>query len=154
MEFHAWFNPYRVTNNVDKRSITEKLNELAENNVARNNPDLVYEFQNKLFLDPGKPEVIDYVVSRVEEVATKYDVDAIHFDDYFYPYKYTDNGKDIFFYAQDLDKQTFLDYNRGFGEYTVENINTTNQLFTTATINVITTILNYIKYISYIFHLH
>jgi uncharacterized lipoprotein YddW (UPF0748 family) len=121
MEFHAWFNPYRVTNNVDKRSITEKLNELAENNFARNNPDLVYEFQNKLFLDPGKPEVIDYVVSRVEEVATKYDVDAIHFDDYFYPYKYTDNGKDIFFYAQDLDKQTFLDYNRGFGEYTVEN---------------------------------
>ncbi len=121
MEFHAWFNPYRVTNDVDKRPITEKLNELAENNFARLHPDLVYEFQNKLFLDPGKPEVIDYVVDRVNEVATKYDVDAIHFDDYFYPYKNTEDKKDIYFYEQDIDKQTFIDNNRGFGEYNVEN---------------------------------
>lgn len=121
MEFHAWFNPYRVTNTVDVRPVDEKLGELAENNFARLNPDLVYEFQNKLFLDPGKPEVVDYVISRVKEVATKYDVDAIHLDDYFYPYKYTANGKDITFYSQDIDKQTFLDYNRGFGEYTKEN---------------------------------
>ncbi|MDZ7543623.1 family 10 glycosylhydrolase, partial [Clostridium perfringens] len=89
MEFHAWFNPYRVTNNADERPVSEKLNELAESNFARLHPELVYEFQNKLFLDRGKPEVIDYVVARVNEVATNYDVDAIHFDDYFYPYKYT-----------------------------------------------------------------
>ena len=124
MEFHAWFNPYRVTNSVDTRPVAEKLGELAENNFARLNPNLVYEFQNKLFLDPGKPEVVDYVISRVEEVATKYDVDAVHLDDYFYPYKYSadgKDGKDVTFYSQDLDKQTFLDYNRGFGEYTKEN---------------------------------
>ena len=121
MEFHAWFNPYRVTNTVDKRPVSEKLNELAENNFARKNPHLIYEFQNKLFLDPGRPEVIDYVVQRVEEVANKYNVDAIHFDDYFYPYKYSENNKDIYFYTQDLDKQTFIDYNRGFGEYNIEN---------------------------------
>lgn len=121
MEFHAWFNPYRVTNNVDKRPVEEKLQDLAENNFARLNPELVYEFQNKLFLNPGRPEVIDYVISRVNEVATKYDVDAIHFDDYFYPYKYSENGKDIIFAEQDIDKQTFIDYNRGFGEYNKEN---------------------------------
>lgn len=121
MEFHAWFNPYRVTNTVDVRPVEEKLSDLAENNFARLNPELVYEFQNKLFLDPGKPEVVDFVIDRVEEVATKYDVDAIHLDDYFYPYKYADNGQDITFFSQDIDKQTFLDYNRGFGEYTKEN---------------------------------
>lgn len=121
MEFHAWFNPYRVTNSVDVRPVEDKLSDLAENNFARLNPELVYEFQNKLFLDPGKPEVVDFVIERVEEVATKYDVDAIHLDDYFYPYKYASSGQDITFFSQDIDKQTFLDYNRGFGEYTHEN---------------------------------
>lgn len=121
MEFHAWFNPYRVTNAVDTRPVDVKLNELAENNFARNNPDLVYEFQNKLFLDPGEPKVINYAVARVTEVANKYKVDAIHFDDYFYPYKYTANDEDVFFYKQDLDKETFEKYAEGYGEYNYAN---------------------------------
>lgn len=121
MEFHAWFNPYRVTNAVDTRPVDVKLNELADNNFARNNPDLVYEFQNKLFLDPGEPKVIEYAVARVTEVATKYNVDAIHFDDYFYPYKYNSNGEDIFFYKQNLDKETFEKYADGYGEYNYSN---------------------------------
>ena len=122
MEFHAWFNPYRVTNNaLDERTAEEKLNDLDENNFARKNPHLIYTFQNKLFLDPGEPEVIDYAVARVSEVANKYDVDAIHFDDYFYPYKYTANGQDVFFYKQDLDKETYDKYAIGYGEYNYEN---------------------------------
>lgn len=122
MEFHAWFNPYRVTNNaLDERTMEEKLNDLDENNFARKNPDLVYTFQNKLFLDPGEPEVINYAVARVSEVANNYDVDAIHFDDYFYPYKYSANGQDIFFYKQDLDKETFEKYATGYGEYNYVN---------------------------------
>ncbi|MDU5106391.1 family 10 glycosylhydrolase [Clostridium sp.] len=122
MEFHAWFNPYRVTNNpLDERTVEEKLNDLDANNFARKNPHLVYTFQNKLFLDPGEPEVINYAVARVSEVANKYDVDAIHFDDYFYPYKYSANGQDVFFYKQDLDKETYEKYATGYGEYNYEN---------------------------------
>lgn len=121
MEFHAWFNPYRVTNNaLDERTVEEKLNDLDKNNFARKNPHLIYTFQNKLFLDPGEPEVINYAVARVSEVANKYDVDAIHFDDYFYPYKYSANGQDVFFYKQDLDKETYEKYADGYGEYNYE----------------------------------
>ena len=122
MEFHAWFNPYRVTNNpLDERTMEEKLNDLAENNFARKNPYLVYTFQNKLFLDPGEPEVINFAVERISQVANKYNVDAIHFDDYFYPYKYTANGEDVFFYKQDLDKDTYEKYATGYGEYNYAN---------------------------------
>ncbi|MGL4106856.1 family 10 glycosylhydrolase [Clostridium sp. LP20] len=131
MEFHAWFNPYRVTNNVDTRSKEEKLAELADNNFARLNPNLVYEFQNKLFLDPGRPEVVQYVVDRVEEVINKYDVDAIHFDDYFYPYKYTktlENGStvDVVFKNENIDIDTFNNYSRGItdiNKWREDNIN-------------------------------
>lgn len=123
MEFHAWFNPYRVTNNSsDERSKKEKLSDLSEDNFARKNPDLVYEFQNKLFLDPGEPEVIDYICDRVAEISENYNVDAIHFDDYFYPYSYSNNGKTIYFYKENIDKETFLENNRGFGEYNDKNI--------------------------------
>lgn len=122
MEFHAWFNPYRVTNHVDTRPVADKLNDLAENNFAKLHPEYVYEFQNKLFLDPGINEVMDFIIDRIEEVAVNYDVDAIHFDDYFYPYKYTDaNGVDQYFHDKDLDKATFENYNREFGEYNLEN---------------------------------
>lgn len=82
MEFHAWLNPYRITTQgID-------LNELAPNNPARIKPEWVLEFNNALFYDPENPEVIEYVAVTVYEIIKKYDVDGIHFDDYFYPYDY------------------------------------------------------------------
>lgn len=82
MEFHAWLNPYRITTQgID-------LNELAPNNPARIKPEWVLEFNNELFYDPENPEVIEYVAITVYEIIKKYDVDGIHFDDYFYPYDY------------------------------------------------------------------
>ena len=82
MEFHAWLNPYRITTQ------GTDLNELAPNNPARIKPEWVLEFNNALFYDPENPEVIEYVAKTVYEIIKKYDVDGIHFDDYFYPYDY------------------------------------------------------------------
>lgn len=82
MEFHAWLNPYRITTQ------GTDLNELAPNNPARIKPEWVLEFNNALFYDHENPEVIEYVAITVYEIIKKYDVDGIHFDDYFYPYDY------------------------------------------------------------------
>ena len=82
MEFHAWLNPYRITTQ------GTDLNELAPNNPARIKPEWVLEFNNALFYDPENPEFIEYVAVTVYEIIKKYDVDGIHFDDYFYPYNY------------------------------------------------------------------
>lgn len=81
MEFHAWFNPYRITT-----SGTD-VNALASNNMARKNPSWAIAYNNALYYDPGNPEVVNYLVETVAEVVKNYKVDGIHFDDYFYPSK-------------------------------------------------------------------
>ena len=116
-------------------------------NFAKKNPDLVYEFANKLYLDPGRPEVLKHIVNTVEEVLTNYDIDAIHFDDYFYPYKttfkkvlgYDENGDPIVdtnnttmaMRDSDVDFETFKNHNRGFEDihkWREDNINLLFQL--------------------------
>lgn len=80
MEFHAWFNPFRVTTS------TTSTDKLAWNNPAKLYPEWILKYDNKLFLNPGIPEVRTYVKNTVLEVVKNYDVDGVHFDDYFYPY--------------------------------------------------------------------
>ncbi len=82
MEFHAWMNPYRITT-----SGTD-LAALAPNHPARKHPDWVLTYKNAMYFNPAKEEVKQYIVDSVAEVVKKYDVDAIHFDDYFYPSNY------------------------------------------------------------------
>ncbi len=102
MEFHAWFNPYRVTTG------SEQLSDLAPNNWARQNPEYVFSFGGKLQLNPGEPEVIKYINDSVMEVVENYDIDAVHFDDYFYPFKNGDN-----WYAKE-EEVAFNKYGSGF----------------------------------------
>ncbi len=101
MEFHAWFNPFRVTTS------TSKTDKLAANNPAKLHPEWVIDYDNKLFLNPGLPEVREYVKNTVLEVVKNYDVDGIHFDDYFYPYP--DSKKRDF-----PDQATFKKYGGGY----------------------------------------
>ena len=82
MAFHAWLNPYRVTT-----SGTD-MNKLSENHPARKNPDWVMSYNNALFYNPEVTEVKQHIVATVEEIVKNYNVDAIHFDDYFYPSNY------------------------------------------------------------------
>ena len=104
LEFHAWLNPYRVMNDV-KVSKQAFLNSRHPRSFARRNPHLVLDlFDGKthtLFLDPGRPEVVRHVQDVIFELTSKYNVDAIHFDDYFYPYEEIGN----------LDNTTFARFN-------------------------------------------
>lgn len=81
MELHAWVNPYRVT------MPGQKLSSLAPNNVARTNPSWVIKYGKQYYLNPGLPEVQNYLLATVKELVANYDIDAVHMDDYFYPYK-------------------------------------------------------------------
>jgi len=79
LEFHAWFNPFRVSMNENEKT-------WADNSVAVTHPDWVVDYGGQKWLDPGLPAVRKYVVDSIMEVVNNYDIDAIHFDDYFYPY--------------------------------------------------------------------
>ncbi len=83
MEFHAWFNPYRATMDMDTAS-------LAPNHIFRGHRDWMLKYGGKFYFNPALPQVRQYITDIVGEVVTKYDIDAIHFDDYFYPYKVKD----------------------------------------------------------------
>ncbi|MGW0612479.1 glycoside hydrolase family 10 protein [Streptomyces sp. NPDC002788] len=79
LKLHAWFNPYRVAVHADPTR-------LAASHPARRNPDWVVTYGGKLFYNPGLPEVRAFVEDAMLDAVTKYPVDGVHFDDYFYPY--------------------------------------------------------------------
>jgi uncharacterized lipoprotein YddW (UPF0748 family) len=98
MELHAWFNPYRAVKNVDDYKVSEF-------HVSKLHPEWILNFGNYKMLDPGIPEVKEYIASIIEEVLRNYDVDGIHFDDYFYPYSPKVSNEDSI---------TFIKYGSGF----------------------------------------
>jgi len=79
LEFHAWFNPYRASNSKD-------FIPSAEHPLVRH-PDWFVQYGGKWYYDPGIPEAREFVLQSIIEVIKHYDLDAVHFDDYFYPYK-------------------------------------------------------------------
>ncbi len=106
LEFHAWLNPYRITNATDLPK-ADYLKTLDAKNFGRRHPELVLaatrgDKRSLLFLNPGEPAVVKHVVDTVAEIAEKYKVDAIVFDDYFYPYSGTG----------EIDMATYRKYNR------------------------------------------
>ncbi|WP_257144235.1 family 10 glycosylhydrolase [Bacillus cereus] len=88
LEFHAWVNPYRIT------TTHQDVNKLVANHPAKQNPDWVVKHGKQLLYNPGIPAVRDYVKNSVLEIVQNYDVDAIHMDDYFYPYADAKNFND------------------------------------------------------------
>lgn len=111
MELHAWLNPYRTRLKSDTYA-------LAASHVENQHPEwiMVYEDGTRI-LNPGIPAVIDYIVSVVEDIVTNYDVDGIHFDDYFYAYGGT---------PAELDANEFSLYNPeglGIDDWRRANIN-------------------------------
>ncbi|MYT25343.1 family 10 glycosylhydrolase [Streptomyces sp. SID7760] len=79
LELHAWFNPYRVANHTDP-------GRLAEGHPARRNPDWTVAYNKKLYYNPGLPEVRAFVQEAMLDAVSRYEVDGVHWDDYFYPY--------------------------------------------------------------------
>jgi len=91
LELHAWFNPYRARHSSGKSAI-------SANHISKTHPELVRQYGKALWLDPGEKAVQDYCLSVVMDVVKRYDVDGVHFDDYFYPYKEQDAaGQDLEF---------------------------------------------------------
>lgn len=84
LELHAWINPYRVTRSTTG-DLNDALDSLAKDHVVRRHPEYVVAHGNNLYFDPAKEEVRDLIADGVEEILTHYEVDGIHFDDYFYP---------------------------------------------------------------------
>ncbi len=79
LEYHAWFNPYRVSMQTDGA-------DLVPTHPAKVHPDWVWTHGGKTYYDPGIPEVRRFVEDAILDAVKKYDIDAVHFDDYFYPY--------------------------------------------------------------------
>ncbi|RPK67094.1 hypothetical protein EES43_04180 [Streptomyces sp. ADI96-02] len=79
LELHAWFNPYRVANHTDP-------SRLVASHPARRHPDWVLPYGGKLYYNPGLPEVRRFVQDAMLDAVRRYAVDAVHWDDYFYPY--------------------------------------------------------------------
>lgn len=107
LSLHAWLNPFRCEREVGRYA-------LAPGHPLLENPEwgLTLESNSSpgqfhTILNPGLNEVHEYVAGIVEDILRRYDVDGIHFDDYFYPYPPYEMG------ASDLD--TFNDEPRGFG---------------------------------------
>lgn len=80
MEFHAWLNPFRATSNADTFS-------LASSHIFNKHRNWVVKYGNRYYLNPGLESVRQHLVQATMEVVSNYDIDAIQFDDYFYPYK-------------------------------------------------------------------
>jgi len=78
MELHAWFNPYRI-----KMSAKDSL---AEKHIALQHPEWCFEYGGKTYFSPANSWVRDFLVTVGLDVVRRYDIDAVHFDDYFYPY--------------------------------------------------------------------
>ena len=91
LELHAWFNPFRARHVGAKSPVSSK-------HVSRTHPDLVRKYGPFLWLDPGEKAARDYSQSVVLDVVRRYDIDGVHIDDYFYPYREKDGkGHEIDF---------------------------------------------------------
>jgi len=124
IELHAWINPYRITNG-SAASPEIDLNALAENNPARQNPSWVVKYDGKLFYNPGLPEVRRLITDGVVEIVKNYDIDGIHFDDYFYPYPDSAGNKfddDAAFKQYGSAYKTVGDFRRASVNTLVENV--------------------------------
>ena len=80
MVFHAWINPYRAEFNLNTSSI-------SATHITKLHPEWFLTYGDKRYFDPGNRQVQEYVTSVIVDVVQRYPVDAIHFDDYFYPYR-------------------------------------------------------------------
>ncbi len=111
IEFHAWFNPYRAVVSTSSSSV-------SATHVSKTHPDWIITYGTLKVLNPGLPEVREYVVKVIMDVVRRYDIDGVHFDDYFYPYPKSGVTFD--------DDATFSAYPRGFtnkADWRRDNVN-------------------------------
>ena len=112
MEVHVWLNPYRV----NLASMDTSL--ICADHIWRRHPEWFWEYNKQWYFDPGLEVTREWICTIVQDIISRYDVQAIHMDDYFYPYPA--GGKPL------PDQQTFLQHSRGFEdirEWRRDNVN-------------------------------
>ncbi len=110
MELHAWINPYRAK--------TKGTTRLADNHIAATHPERCFDYDGLTILNPGIPENREYICEVVRDIVSRYDIDGLHLDDYFYPYPVA--GLEI------PDDNEYYTYNRHFrnqGDWRRNNVN-------------------------------
>ena len=80
LELHAWFNPYRAMSPAQKGPN-------SDTHISKTHPEVVKQYGKLLWMDPGEPIVREHTLNVMLDVVRRYDVDGIHMDDYFYPYR-------------------------------------------------------------------
>ena len=117
MEFHAWLNPYRAT-------FDDKIETVSLDHDFYRHPEWMIKYGPKYYYDPGNPEVKAHLVAVIKDIVDRYPVDAIHFDDYFYPYKIAgeifDDQTSFELYAD--EGETLDDWRRGNVNHLVRDI--------------------------------
>ena len=122
LEFHAWFNPYRISMPAPNGAGPD-LDKLAPSHPARQHPDWAIAYPvnaagSRLYYNPGLPDVRRFVQNAMMDAVTRYDLDGVHFDDYFYPYPAA--GQDF------ADDATYARFGAGFAtkaDWRRDNIN-------------------------------
>jgi uncharacterized lipoprotein YddW (UPF0748 family) len=97
-EFHAWCNPYRADFDINRTNI-------APDHISRLYPQWFLKYGNQLFFDPGNREAQQWSINVMKDIVARYDIDALHMDDYFYPYRIA--GREF------PDSVSYVQYGRG-----------------------------------------
>ncbi len=116
MEVHVWLNPFRLTLH------TMSPDMLADDHIYRVHPEWFWRYGKQWYFDPSLPATRDWICMVVEDLCCRYDIDAIHMDDYFYPYPIAKTPLP--------DRKQFEADPRGFtaiGDWRRDNVNLTIQ---------------------------
>ncbi|MFK7848157.1 MAG: glycoside hydrolase family 10 protein [Rhodothermales bacterium] len=95
LELHAWFNPFRAGH----RTFSDKF---SDDHVSVQRPDLVVEYGEQYWMDPGMPDAREHSLRVMLDVVRRYDLDGIHMDDYFYPYPSRDDQNKLISFPDTL----------------------------------------------------
>lgn len=116
MELHAWLNPYRVT------TTRKEISQLAPSHIYHQHPEWFVVYGSQLLFDPALPECRDFISQVVRDIVKRYDVDAIHMDDYFYPYPTKDEFPDDKSYKKYGNGMDRGDWRRHNVDLLIENL--------------------------------
>ncbi|HEX6133990.1 MAG TPA: family 10 glycosylhydrolase [Longimicrobiales bacterium] len=98
LELHAWFNPFRA-------GFVSRRTQRAATHVMRRRPDIVRRYGTHYWMDPAEPAARQQALDVISDVVRRYDIDAVHLDDYFYPYRERDSRGRMIEFPDDVTWQ-------------------------------------------------
>lgn len=115
-EFHAWCNPYRADFDIGRTNI-------SPDHISKLYPQWFVKYGNQTFFDPGNKEAQQWVINVMKDIVTRYDIDALHMDDYFYPYRIAGREfPDSVSYKKYGNNQSKDDWRRANVNYIIEQL--------------------------------